>query len=103
MSEKVFEKGEKFSIDHSVLSIDSEKNREIARQTEMKRDKGVTLGPDQRDPCKGESKALRDCLRQQRLNAIVTCDEFREYEKNCPRFWEAVQKYREQSLDQCVL
>ena len=103
MSEKAFEKGDKISMDQSVRSIDSEKNREIARQTEMKHDKGVTLGPDQRNPCKGESKALRDCLIQQRLNGIVTCDEFRQYEKNCRRFWEAVQNYREKNLDQSVL
>lgn len=84
-------------------NIDAEKNREIMRQDQMKRDKGATLGPDQRDPCDGEAKALRDCLLLHRKNAIITCDEFRDYEQNCRRFWDAVQNYRENVLKQSTL
>lgn len=82
---------------------DPDANREYMRERQMFMDRGATLGPDQRDPCHGETNALRECLKQQKQNGILTCDEFREYETNCQRFWAAVQDYRENVLKQSTL
>lgn len=90
-------------MDETKNDVDAEKNRELMRQDQQKRDRGATLGPDQRDPCDGEAKSLRNCLQFQRKNAITTCDEFRDYEHNCRQFWHAVQNYRESVLKQSVL
>lgn len=82
---------------------EKDRSQEDMRERQMIRDKGATLGPDQRDPCHAELKEYQNCLSYQRKNAIVDCDDFLQAEANCRRFWSQVQNYRENVLKQSVL
>lgn len=84
------------------LEENKAKQEEI-RELHLRKDAGVTIGPDFRNPCKKELDAYEDCMNYRKRNGFIECSAYLQNMKKCHSFWDAVQDYRKNYLGRTVL